>query len=174
MSILTTSPVSRLDASTVSIIECLPHACPTFDDLSLCGGVLCCPRNFFDKVDEPVTGIAPCPPGVRCALGTLHHLSDMILALQPQNRYLPAHQLAKLIAQIERQRDSPPFEGGHCVPFRFENPNEFAHGLFTIAQSARGFIETFIFNGIVVHLDRLSCGSRRQSVPPGAGNTGQL
>ena len=46
--------------------------------------------------------------------------------------------------------------------------------LFQFAQSARGFIETFIFNGIVVHLDRLSCGSRRQSVPPGAGNTGQF
>ena len=35
---VTISPVSRLDASTDSIIECLPHACPTFEDPSLWGG----------------------------------------------------------------------------------------------------------------------------------------
>ena len=89
------------------------------------------------------------------------HRPEVIFAIQPEDRDLSPHQSSQLFAKLPREKKFASGENRYALAILAPDTEESVLLFLQLTQSARGFIETFIFNGIVVHLDRLSCGSRR-------------
>jgi hypothetical protein len=75
-------------------------------------------------------------------------LANVISAIQPEAGDLPPHHAHQSLAQIERQSELPIWKFRYALAILTPDTEENMAQLFQIRESARGFIETFIFNGI--------------------------
>jgi len=79
----------------------------------------------------------------------------MILAPQPQNRYIPAHQLAKPIAHLLRENKFPVRKIRYALPVLAPDTEENMAQLFEFSKTARSLKNRFISYYIVMHCNLL-------------------